>query len=321
MSSYSDYPQTNEKDELYFRSVMNERQFRALAYRLEQADIENEILNNQYFERRVRMSRNCSVKQVEQWLKSSWNTECVLMQNTGIIIDSKQSFCMQWAFPQAYYAVYGSIMAMFKALGFTENSHTAVLKKYASMMVQNKLPESISMCCDGIKESYEFHNINKPKYHTNSLELDLWDNVTIDNQICRFLGSTRDKRLDDKKEDFKRKFRTKKGAYRVRFEKEHWQEVSDALGSTTIVDFLYRKRIKGNYEDIETYSSEHFDGLSVLGNLLKVVNRINLVNETYIAKAIGYKNLKTIANSHLEKVDNSKLRERLTITKVILDAI
>lgn len=321
MNSFGSYPHKEAEQALYFRSKMNDLQFKALAHRLTQADIENEILNNRYFQRKVRLSHNCSKTEVEKWLKNSWNTECVLMQNKGIIVDSEQSFCMQWAFPQAYYAVYGSIMAMFGALGFTETSHSAVLRKYASIMVENKLPESISICCDGIKESFEFHNIAKPKYHTNSLELDLRDNVTIDTQICRFLGSTREKRLEDKKEDFKHKFRTKTGAYRVRFEKEHWQQVSSALGPTSIVDFLYRKRIKGNYEDIETYSSEHFDGLSVLRNLVKVVNRINLVNETYIAKAIGYKNLNIIADSHLKKVDNSKLRKRLILTKVILDEI
>ena len=49
-----------------------------------------------------------------------------------------------------------------------------------------------------------------------------------------------------------------------------------------------------------------------------MVDRINLVNETYIAKAIGYKGFETIADAHINKVDNPKLRKRLAITESIL---
>lgn len=317
MNSFSSYPQSKEEKELYFRSEMNDRQFKALAHRLTNADIENEILNNRYFQKKVRLSTKSSKEEVAQWLKNSWNTERVLALNKSIIIDSGQSFCMQWAFPQAYYAVYGSIMAMFKTVGFTEGSHTSVLKKYSLMMIKNQLPESIGICCSGINGSFEYHNIDKPAINTGNLELDLLDEDTIDNHVCRFLGATRKLRLEDRKGDFK--FRTKKGGYRKNFEKEHWQQVSDALGPTSIIDFLYRKRIKGNYEDIETYSCEYFNGGSVLRNLVKIVDRINLVNETYIAKAIGYNRFVTIADTHLDKVDNPKLRKRLSIIESILE--
>lgn len=320
MNSFRNYPQTKAEQALYFRSEMNDLQFKALAHRLTQADIENEILNNKYFWRKLNLSRKHSKEEVEQWLKNSWNTERVLALNRSIINDSGQSFCMQWAFPQAYYAVYGSIMAMFKTVGFTESSHTSVLKKYASMMISEKLPESIGICCDGINGAFIFHNIVKPEIKTGNMELDLLDEITVDNQICRFLIATRKLRLDDKKGDFKSKFRTKKGGYRTKFENEHWQQVSDALGPSSIIDFLYRKRIKGNYEDIDTYSCEYFNGGSVLRNLIKVVDRIKLVNETYIAKAIGYNRFEAIAHAHLDKVDNSKLRKRLAITKSILEA-
>lgn len=320
MNSFGSHPQSKEEKELYFRSEMNNLQFKALAHRLTQADIENEILNNRYFQKKILLSRRHIKEDVGQWLKNSWNTEQVLALNQSIINDSGQSFCMQWAFPQAYYAVYGSIMAMFNALGYTETAHTTVLRKYASLMLENKLPESISICCDGREDSFEYYNIIKPDYITGNLELDLHDEITVDNQICRFLSATRKLRLEDKKGDFKSKFRTKNGGFRKKFEKEHWQQVSEALGPTSIIDFLYRKRIKGNYEDIETYSCEYFNGSSVLGNLVKIVDRINLVNETYIAKAVGYSRFKTIAENHLDKVDNPKLRKRLSIIEPILEA-
>lgn len=109
---YNLRPNTEEEKTLWFRSEMNKRQFTALAYRLTNADIENEILNNYYFLNKVSKANNYSNLDVSQWLKNSWNTESILAQNISIIENTKQSFCMQWAFPQAYYAVFGSMLAM-----------------------------------------------------------------------------------------------------------------------------------------------------------------------------------------------------------------
>ena len=126
--NYNFHPITEEEKELWFRAEMNKRQFKALGYRLVNSDIENEIINNPYY-LRINRSANYSNVEVAQWLKNSWNTERVLFQNQDIVANTNQAFCMQWAFPQAYYAVFGNIIAMFKAIGYTETSHTAVLKK------------------------------------------------------------------------------------------------------------------------------------------------------------------------------------------------
>lgn len=319
MSLVNTFPQSEEEKALWYRSEMNNRQFKALAYRLKNADIENEILNNRYFLKKISLSAKYSEQEVAQWLNNSWNTETVLALNRNIIGDTNQSFCMQWAFPQAYYAVYGNILAMFKAIGITETSHTAVLKKYASMMTKSQLPESIGVCCSGTKNDFEFYNIDLPSIASTSMKLDLFNHDTINNHICRFLRATRELRLEDKKQDFK--FRTKSGKYRTNFNKEHWQKVSDSLGPTTILDFLYRKRIKSNYQDIETYNCPYFNGKSVLKSLVKIIDRINLVNETYTAKVLGFKCFDKLASKHLLKVENSKLDLRIKTIEQILASL
>jgi hypothetical protein len=84
---------------------------------------------------------------------------------------------------------------------------------------------------------------------------------------------------------------------------------------------LYRKRIKANYQDIETFSSIHFKGIEVLNNLCAIVNRLNLVNETYTAKAIGIEQYEEILQRHLMKVTNSSVEERFKTIKSIITAV
>ena len=306
--NYNFHPITEEEKELWFRAEMNKRQFKALGYRLVNSDIENEIINNPYY-LRINRSANYSNVEVAQWLKNSWNTERVLFQNQDIVANTNQAFCMQWAFPQAYYAVFGNIIAMFKAIGYTETSHTAVLKKYALIMQENKLPESIGICCNGIDKHFDYHNIALPENVDGHMDLDLSDSDTIDHHICQFLRATRRNRLKEKAP--KMNFKTKAGKKRKNLSRDNWEQVSNSIGPTSIVDFLYRKRIKGNYQDIETYNCPYFDGQSVLSDLITIVDRLNLTNETYLSKAIGFKNYKDIAENHIDKVQNEQLEQRI----------
>src|SRR5690606_27991013 len=212
---------------------------------------------------------------------------------------------------------FGSLLAHFKALGYTQESHTAVMKNFAVLVEQNKLPESVCFYCTGGKNNIGYINIAKPN-DVASMDFDIDNIKTIDNHICQFLKSTREIKLDDKAIDMKLK--NKPGQKRKNLNSAKWQRVSEATGHTTIMDLLYRKRIKANYQDIETFSSTQFKGLEVLTNLSLVVGRLNLINETYIAKAVGLDNYEAMLNRHLKKVYNETVKTRFETTKTIINA-
>jgi hypothetical protein len=309
--------EVQENEELWFRAEMTHRQFASLSHKLITADIENEIVNLDFFTNRLEKANNLNLQEVEKWLKNSWNTENVLIQNKSIIENTGQSFAMQWAFPQAYYSTFGSLLAHFKALGYTQESHTAVMKNFAVLAEQNKLPESVCFYCTGGKNNIGYVNITKPN-DVASMDFDKENIKTIDNHICQFLKSTREIKLDDKAIDMKLK--NKPGQKRKNLNSAKWQRVSEATGHTTIMDLLYRKRIKANYQDIETFSSTQFKGLEVLTNLSSVVGRLNLINETYIAKAIGLDAYQNMLNRHLKKVKNETVEVRFETIKSIVNA-
>jgi len=294
-------------EELLYKAEMTHRQFASLSQKLNNCDIENEIINLTFFNNKIVKSKKINLDEVEKWLKNSWNTENVMNQNKSIIDNTGQSFAMQWAFPQAYYSVFGSILAHFRALGYPQESHTSVIKHFAKLIEEKKFPESISLYCTGPKNNYSFENINKPNDLT-SIEFDSNDINTIDNHICQFLKATREIKLIEKAPDLK--FKNKKGQKRKKLSPLMWQEVSDSIGHTTIIDLLYRKRIKANYQDIDTFSSVHFKGIEVLSNLGIIVNGINLINEVYIAKAIGIGQYQEMLNRHLIRVTNDPAKMR-----------
>jgi hypothetical protein len=316
---YNTFPKTEEEKALWFSAEMNYRQFKSLSHKLENSDIENEILNNQYFIQKVSKSVNLNLVEVNQWLKNAWNTESILIQNIDIIANTGQSFCMQWAFPQAYYSVFGTTLAKFKAIGMTESSHTSVLRKYGSLMLEKKLPESISIYCNGIAKNIAFENIVVPKKIDRHMDLNLNDDSTIDNHICQFLKATRLLRLKEKAPSMG--FKKPNGEKRINLNDELWTKVSNSIGNTTIFDFLYRKRIKGNYQDIETYNSPYFKGKEVLESLISVIDRINLVNEVYTCKAIGKENYNLLVERQLKLVQNENLAKRLLTTNSIIDTL
>jgi hypothetical protein len=64
-----------------------------------------------------------------------------------------------------------------------------------------------------------------------------------------------------------------------------------------------------------------FKGLEVLTNLSAVISRLNLINETYIAKAVGLSNYEAMLNRHLKKVNNDTVKTRFETTKRIINAV
>lgn len=314
-----DFANIEKDNELWFRAEMNNRQFLALSTKMKNADLENEILNNDYFLNKLSRAAKYEKCEVEMWLKNAWNTEKVLEGNIAIIENTGQSFCMQWAFPQAYYSAFGVILAKYKAIGHTETTHTSVLKKFGSLLEEGKLPESISLYCNGIEKEIRYFNVDKPEKIDSNMAIDINDEKTINNHICQFLGATRKLRIREKA--LSMRFYKKDGTRRQNLNKEHWEKVSQSLGNTTILDFLYRKRIKGNYQDIETYNAPNFNGEQVLCCLCIVIDRLNLVNEAYIYRAIGHDDYKDILDGHMRRVNNQTVKSRFETIKTINDSI
>ena len=127
-----------------------------------------------------------------------------------------------------------------------------------------------------------------------------------------FLKATREMELKDRRIDMKKEFRTKKGKLKRHLTKENWEKVSGNLGYTTVLNLLYRKRIKANYKDIEPFLSNNINAQEVYDNIIKITSLLNFIFEIYSARALGFKNLNNVAEQLIKK-GYSFLEKRLEL--------
>ena len=278
-----------------FGAETNYKQFLALATYFRHHKIVDDLLNMDYFNNRLRKSSTYNKQTVRKWLFNSWNTERVLILNTRLLETDNNYFILQWSFPQAYYAAFASTLAFFKTVGYTEESHTSVLRKFGSLVAEDRYPNGISFYCTGTKSNPEYHNIECTAVQS-ALELNIFDYESVKNKICQFLKTTRKQQLDLKRleNSVKKLFRTKGGQIKSNLTESDWEKVAEMIGNTSLLNLLYRKRIKANYQDIDTFNFEGIKSVQINRCLNNVVFNINLTHESMIYKAIGFDDFNSI---------------------------
>lgn len=270
------------KDDVYFAARMTNIQFEALACRLEPSRIASQV--KQHLASRVpRRGQQANVNDVSKWLVNGWSTERLLRTNAIMLKGDALRHSLHWAFPQAYYAVFAVTQAYFRSVGYTESAHTSTIRKFGMEAQAGRYPPALCCYADG-RAPKGFAGLSHTKL-PHSLHFDPNDPGTVDGQIAQFLGATRDLDLDSRKGDFK--FKNKNGTPRKALRLAEWDKVSQGLGPTSLLSLLYRKRIKANYRDIDTFLHHELDPEKLYRNLLRVVSAFNVTHEAMIGAAIG----------------------------------
>ena len=279
-------------DDLRFAAIMTNIQFHALSVRLSI----DEILSDLEWVRRITARRRrdeFDAKDIKRSLHNGWSTEQLLKQNRSLLVDDSLKHSLHWAFPQAYYAVFAVALAYFEASGFTERSHTAVIKKFGAEVGLGRYPHSVSFLLDGIgRDGYSGLTYSPLP---NSLSFDPSDGSQVDGRIAQFLHSTRKVDLDARKKTTK--LRTMSGGVRKNFRLEDWEVVSRNQGVTSVLSLLYRKRIKANYRDIDTFLHEDLHAEGLYDHLISIVGTLNMVHEIMMGRKVGMDLLDESASS------------------------
>jgi len=275
-------------------AVTTNNQFAALLAKLEPRSLISEVVSLPHFGG-LKPARNYNFDEVKKWAVNGWNTERILgLTEMSLSSDALQS-ALQWGFPQAYYSAFTLMLAFFKVVGHTESTHTTVIKKFGSLVDQGKYPQAISFLATGYKP-FQFHGVTFDNKFSTLIKPD--NPTAVEKQIALFLSGTRKQDLVEKKMDFR--LQTKAGKKKRHFTPLDWQRVSEGLGNTSLLSLLYRKRIKANYREIDTFLNPHIDGANLFLALHRIVFCLNLVHEAFIAKSVGkaeYKKLTSQVSS------------------------
>jgi hypothetical protein len=124
----------------------------------------------------------------------------------------------------------------------------------------------------------------------------------VNTQICQFLKATREKDLRERKKSMS--FKAKSGKRKRNLTDAEWTKVSDSVGRTSLLSLLYRKRIKSNYQEIDTFLNPHIDATALFNDVIHVVSCLNLIHESMLASAMGLSAYRRL-QARLPSVPNS----------------
>lgn len=301
------------KDDVYFAARMTNTQFAALACRLSAARVLPE-LGPLLSARTIRKGALADPADISRWLVNGWSTERLLRTNAALLDGDALRHSLHWAFPQAYYSVFAVTQAYFRAVGYTEAAHASTIKKFGMEVQAGRYPPSLAFYADGSRRK-SFAGLCCTKLQ-QSLDFDPEDGTTIDGQIAQFLGATRELDLDSKKTDYK--FKTKAGIRRKVLRAEEWEQVSQGLGPTSLLSLLYRKRIKANYRDIDTFLHPELNPATLYRNLLCIVGALNVTHEAMIGVALGRTWLATAVASVSRTVGERPQKRMSAVAQVMV---
>jgi hypothetical protein len=271
---------TTEAD---YAAQMTNRQFAALGVRLNRAQLRTELTAHIQRGTAPKPAKNYEEGEVRKLATNGWNTERILRLSAELLPADQLENALQWAFPQAYYSAFNLILALYKTTGQTETSHTAVLYRFGQQVASGCYPLCLTFSATGVAP-ITFDGVAKaPRF--SSLAFDEKDPNTVNHQIAQFLAGTRKKDLQERKK--KMHFKTKHGKRKKSLTNEDWGKVADSLGRTSLLSLLYRKRIKSNYGDIDTFLNPNIIAAPLFKNLIHVVSCLNFTHELTIARAIG----------------------------------
>ncbi len=182
-------------------------------------------------------------------------------------VDEMPEFAMAsalWLPVQAYYAAHGFGLALLAANGDAAGlprSHGGFMKVAAERIVARLFPQPFSASLRG---GY-FRWRHLPGDLTgvparwddirSGLNLELPDETTREVHIAQCLDTTRRRLLDDRLDRERTKLRKSRHS-RARLSRQQQVQIADAISATTVFDYLYRVRIKSNYEDTTMYQQD-----------------------------------------------------------------
>jgi hypothetical protein len=275
-----------------------------------------------YYNRLETRNADFEIEKCKKFLWNSWSTEfsCGLAQ----MVDNTDyyKYSLHWNFPQAYYSVYLNMTAFHETQGLSSDAHETSIKTFGNSVKDNHYPQCVSFHAKGMHKDFTYHNLNKFDGFPDGFS-SLSNNRTekeIQTQIATFLKTTREKTAKDKREKLRpsdKRFHTAQGAFTQQFREKHWNILYGTIPVTSVLNILYRLRIKANYHDVQTFIDAEINFKSFQESLLKIVNCLNFIHEAYIAKCIGMEAYENIIDEFKKAIIKNTAIKRLEKIKEI----
>jgi len=268
-------------------------------------DLDRYKLNKiNYFDKKIKINTNADLQRIKKLVWNSWSTEIALKYSQS---QDKDKFCciLQWSFPKAYYSVYLLTHAFYLSLNEQSNDHTKIIRIFGEKIKQKNYPKCISFYIDNTYPRFNKFNLNEIIHQRKAIDSVRKNSIIeADSQILILLKTTRKKFAEilknNKQKDKKNAIKTKKGTIKTKLNNLDWSAIYKKIPITTILSFLYKFRIKSNYEDIKSILNINLpneDSSEFHRDICFIVDYMNFIHEAYLIKSIGIKNYEDILNT------------------------
>ena len=265
-----------------FRALTTLAQLEALAHRAKSQTLPSEV-RELLRARPVTRAATCDTAAVENWLINAWSTEYLIGLSKRQLQGDALQHSLHWLFPQAYYSAFACMMASFVARGYSERKHTSAIRKFGSEVLVGRIPRSLAFAAFGGKRC-EYIGLVGHKL-ASSIQFDPAVPELVDGQIAAFLKSTRTYDLVERRRTMPVPAKT--GREKKALSASDWLRVGTSIGPTSILSLLYRKRIKANYRDIDTFLHPELAPARVHAAAGAVVVALNYFHEAVVESALG----------------------------------
>ena len=191
-----------------------------------------------------------------------------------IPVNEKPDFAMTnalWLPVQTYYAVHGFGMAFLAAKNGSHNlpgSHGTFMRVAAESIVRRLFPAPFSAMLQQGYRGFQYLQPELINIHDDRMNIGSGHNLerphrmTRDAHIAQCLHTTRRRRIEARLED-ERKHVRKAGKKHGVLRRQRQIEIASTVEPTTVFDYLYRTRLKSNYEDPTMYQigSDHSEAV------------------------------------------------------------
>lgn len=290
--------------------------FFALQYHIRSDANRYNLRSVDLFNRLKVLNRDFELEHCKKLLWNAWSTEHAL--GLALQVDNPEyyRFSLHWSFPQAYYSVYLAMTAFHHSQGTDSENHEKTIKVFGNSVKDDHYPAAISFFCQGLHEQFTFHGV--PQFSTFPDGFTGLDRIhslgMAQTQIAKFMASTRKRNAESKRERLEaqkdKKFLTKEGTFRKKFFAEHWNLIYQTIPHTSLMNALYRLRIKANYHDIESFLNAEIDFKGFCEALITIVDYMNFVHEAYLMKVIGRANYASILTTFPKGINGETAMRR-----------
>lgn len=288
---------------------------------IKQDDSKIDLRKIQFYNTLRLRNKEFDIDRCKRLFWNSWSTENAFHLTIPDLEFYK--FALHWHFPQAYYSIYLCMTAFHETQGIANDNHEKSIKLFGNSIKDGHYPKAISYYATGGYNDLTYYGLSK----TSNKEFNSISKINniedAEMQIASFLKSTRKQNAENKRErglkEFSKNkdFQNKDGELVKRFTKKHWDLIYNKIPETTLLNLIYRLRIKANYHDIETFINADLDFKKFHESIGKVISYLNFVHEAYFCKAVGIEEYEKIIKSFGGHVFDNLALKRFEIIKKI----